>query len=882
MDQTRHPVYSVIPYFGLFFSGAASLVYELVWIRQLTLVFGATLYAISAVLCAFMIGLALGAWGIVRFLNWRERGGRTPRMVRLYGMIEGWIGLYGLGFPLGLHLLERIYPLAVDSGFGSGTWLHGLEFFLSTLLMLPPTVLMGATLPLIASWATREQTGRIFSNVSILYSINTFGAVFGCLYTQLFAMEHFGIRGTVWSAAAMNFLVLMICLPPGVERAPKTKAPPRARKKWIEEKGEADPPSRQSTILGFLILVIFIYSGMASLSSEILWTRVLVFPMGSTLFSFALILATFLFSIALGSLVAARILGNSRWILKFLLIELGIGLVCIGILPLFDRLPDWTRLADLLFYNLDNSAGQTLLVRSLFAFGLMFLPTLGFGLLFPLANRIHVTLFRTVRRTLGNCYAFNTLGAVLGTLLTPFVLIPLFGIRLSLFVIYSILILLSSVGLALYLEARPVRFAGLVSGAGLLIYGGYAYSTPHISVNRLGDHNLARVEISVSKDRLRLLDYREGDFATLSVVENVNSGERTLYVNGFSTATVTQSLSGSAYMRAMGFVPMVLHPDPRKALVICFGTGNTMGTVSLFPGVTVDGVEIDRNVLSLAHWFSSWNYDVLNRSNTRMVIQDGRTFTRWTRNQYDVITLEPMSPVQAGVVHLYSREFYEQALGRLTPGGIMVQWLPLHLVGDEDMKAIVKTFKAVFPHVSVWNSFLTRIVLLVGSDRPVRLDKNRFDDLMRVPALKEAARQMGVQAFLDFTDFFLTDADRLESLLQEAPVITDDHPILEFSPVSLLAPLLWQTDEKFLNLLRYRVGRFPPVTGITGEEERLLRRQYEIRTAQRFAVFSRRYRGPGEAAFASKNYLSGLEAVKIYLETKKDTPISLKDARWHP
>ena len=163
---------------------------------------------------------------------------------------------------------------------------------------------------------------------------------------------------------------------------------------------------------------------MASLSSEILWTRVLVFPMGSTLYSFALILATFLFSIALGSLIAEKLLGNSRWILKFLLVELGIGIIAIGILPLLEQISEWTAQADTLFYDLDNTAGKTLLVRSLFAFGLMFLPTLGFGILFPLANRIHLSLFGSVTGTLGNSYAFNTLGAVLGTLLTPFIFIP--------------------------------------------------------------------------------------------------------------------------------------------------------------------------------------------------------------------------------------------------------------------------------------------------------------------------------------------------------------------------------------------------------------------------------------------------------------------------
>ena len=255
-------------------------------------------------------------------------------------------------------------------------------------------------------------------------------------------------------------------------------------------------------------------------------------------------------------------------------------------------------------------------------------------------------------------------------------------------------------------------------------------------------------------------------------------------------------------------------------------------------------------------------------------------FTRWTQSSYDVITLEPMSPVQAGVVNLYSKEFYEQALDRLNPDGLMMQWLPLHLVGPDDAQAIIKTFQEVFEHTSVWNSFLTRIVLLVGSRKSIELDKQRFDNLLKEPKLRESARQIGITSFLDLTDFFLTDGKRLKPALQNAPVITDDHPLLEFSPVTLLPPLKWQTDESFLNLLSHRADQKPPVTGLPPLEEERLLRDFATRTAQRFSVFSRRYHGPGESAFAMKNYRAGMEAMRIYLDGRKDMPISLQDAQW--
>ena len=397
---------------------------------------------------------------------------------------------------------------------------------------------------------------------------------------------------------------------------------------------------------------------------------------------------------------------------------------------------------------------------------------------------------------------------------------------------------------------------------------------------RLGENNLARVEINTASENLKLLDYKEGNFSTLSVVEDRKSGARTLYVDGFSTATVSHSVGGSAYMQAMGFVPMILHPDPKRALVMCFGTGNTLGTVSRFPGVTVDGVEIDRNVVSMAHWFSRWNHDAINRDNVRLTYQDARGFIRWTDDRYDVITLEPMSPVQAGVNNLYSKEFYEQSRRRLNPGGLMMQWLPLHLVGPADARAIVKTFQTVFPHTSVWNSYLTRIVLLVGSDEPQVLDQSHFEKLMKNEAVQEMAGQIGIFNFLDMMDFYLTDGKPLAPLLKRASVITDNRPLLEHSPATLVPPLKRETDESFLNLLRYRIGQFPPTKGIEPREISYFQENYEMRTAQRVSIFSQRYRGPGAEAFARKNYRAGLEQVQTFLEGYEGPFIQLSDSGW--
>jgi len=866
----------LIPFFCIFISGAASLVYELIWIRQLSLVFGGTLYAISAVLCAFMTGLALGAWGIGLLLSHRNKQKKTVNLVLLYGLIEGLIGLYGLFFPYGLELISGFYAPIVNGTIELGFLLHWIEFFLSTALMLPATICMGATLPLIGSWSIGKNSERIISDISILYSLNTFGAVAGCLYTQTIALKYFGVSATNLTAIGMNFLVFLLCTPLRSYFIKNSSSKTPAIKYKINRVSSSAPDRKFSLLLIF----IFAYSGMAALASEILWTRILVFPMGTTLNSFALILATFLFGIALGSIMADKLLGNSNHVLKFLLIQLSIAISCIAILPLFENLNEWTSKADQLFYDLDNIALKTIGIRSLFAFGLMFLPTLGFGLIFPLANRININLFKTNSKTLGNTYALNTIGATLGTIITPFILIPFMGIRMSLFVIYSILIVLCFFAMAIHFKWNDKNFVKSGFIAITIIFIGYIWSNPKISTKQLGSQNLARIEVDTPKSELKLLDYMEGNFSTLSVIENKKSKARTLYMNGFSTATVSDSIGGSDYMQAMGFIPMVLHPNPKKAMVICFGTGNTTGTVSLFPGVQVDGIEIDKNVLSLAHHFSKWNHNAQKKKNIHMYIQDGRTFTRWTQNKYDVITLEPMSPIQAGTVNLYSREFYQLTAERLNKDGLMMQWLPLHLVGPDDAKSILKTFKEVYPHTSIWNSFLTRIVLLVGSKEEIALDKIRFEELMRVPEIQNSAQQIGINTFLDFTDFFLTDASKVNSFMQNADLITDDRPLLEFSPATLLPPLKLEVDETFLNYLKYRIGNYPQVRGMMPSEKRRWKKDFRVRTAQRISVFSRRYHGPGESAFNKRNYSEGLDEVATYLDNKKDQPIRLKGIQW--
>ncbi len=854
-----------LPGLCLFGSGAASLTYELIWIRQLSLVFGGTLHAISMVLCAFMGGLALGAW---LFSLWLKR--RQPRnLFLLYGTLEVLIGAYGLAFPWLLEATAPLYPLMVSVA-GEGPGLYFLEFLWGTLLMLPSTFLMGATLPVLGTWLVGQRSDSILSNVSWLYGMNTAGAVAGCLVTQFITIRWLGIAGANLLAVGLNGFIFLLCrmFNPPAEFATADKPP-------VPSKDEV-PISRTAS---WSLLGLFAFSGLVALSTEILWTRILVIPLGSSLYSFALILSAFLFGIAAGSLSADRFFKNHSRIKLFLLLEASLGLMGLLMIPLLDQITPLTSWLDAHFYDSENTAMQTLALRSSVAFFLMFPPAFGFGLIFPIANQIHLSLFQNIPTTLGGSYTVNTVGSILGTVLTPFVFIPLWGIERSLFVLFASLLLLTCCTALLFPEIKK-RARALPAFAIVLLGLGYWILQPGSATGQLGQGNLTRIDFGTSPDQLKIVDYLEGDFATLSVLEDTRRATRTLFVNGFSTATVSEQFGGTSYMQAMGFIPMILHPDPKDALVMCFGTGNTLGTVSAFPDVRVDGVEIDRNVLSMAHWFSEWNGDVRNRSNVDFHIQDGRQFIRWSEKKYDVITLEPMHPAHAGVAHLYSREFYEQARARLRTGGIMMQWLPLHLLSREDSLAVLKTFKQSFPHTSLWNSYLTRIVLLVGSDQPLTLNPQNFLRRMQNPAIARAGNEIGVHSFLDFLDFHLTDASSLNTLLAPVSLITDDRPLLEHSTVNLLPPFARETDETFLNFLLGRIRDFPAIEGLDQNNIKQVQAEFEKRTARRLSIFSQRYKGPGALAFQSKNFEEGLKTVKAFKEKQAGAWVGLSDSGW--
>jgi len=274
-----------------------------------------------------------------------------------------------------------------------------------------------------------------------------------------------------------------------------------------------------------------------------------------------------------------------------------------------------------------------------------------------------------------------------------------------------------------------------------------------------------------------LLAHRDDVTASVSVVAD-DAGDRTLRINGFEMAADD---SGGSYMPMMTHLPMLLHPHPLTVLVICFGTGATAGAALYYPGVHVDVVEINRTVLDFAPWFERTNHGVFRDPRARLIVDDGRNYLLTTRATYDVITSEPMPPTHAGVVNLYSREYYELARQQLAPGGLLVQWLPFHLLKKQEAVDILRTVRSVFPETTLWMHAMTGLIV-ARADGPVRVDWARVQQAWSDPALARELDRLGVPMASDLASHFMLGREGVEALAKSGHVVSDDHPTLEFHP----------------------------------------------------------------------------------------------------
>jgi len=737
----------------LFFcSGLSGLIYEVVWTRLLTLTLGNTVHAVSIVLSAFMGGLALGSFVGGRMID------RRSDPLRVYALLEIGIGVLGLCLT---SVLSQTGPAYV--------WIHGVlagqdvllmitRYVFALVLLVVPTTLMGATLPVLGKFVVARRSA-VGLGMGLLYALNTLGAAAGCCLAGFVLIGNAGVRTTVWVAAAVNLGIgagaWILHRRVGSAGVPAA-APPAAD---AQPRGGAPSP-----VLRLLVLGAFGVSGLAALGYEVLWMRLLTSYLGNSVYAFATILTTFLIGLALGGLVVSGFVDRRKRLLTGLgLVEAGIGLYVLLSVHVFgwrfeslntlqDPLPRW----------------EGTVARFLTAFAVMCIPTFLMGAVFPIAARIYTTNFKRLGRSVGQLYSWNTVGAILGAATTGFVLMPAVGVERSLLVLLSL-----NIGIGIVLCAADPAVSlrrRLVLPAAMIVLGVLGVAKAPRDVFR-------RMHRPTSPDA-RIIHYEEGTLGTV-VVEEAGRHRR-LRIDHLDVAgTDTVYLSSH---KSLGHLPMLLHPAPRSVFVLGFGGGGTCYAVSTHPEVKrIDSVELSRSIADAAPLFTRINHNVMADPRFRLEITDGRHFLLTTRRSYDVISVDLLWPQTAGAGSLYTREFYELCRRRLRDGGLMVEWLHLGFLPTEFLGTILRTVRDVFPHVSLWWTSRQKHLLFVASKAPLRVDFERLARGIGCPDVRRDLAEVGLDDPATFASYFIAADDDLAELLgAPGPVNTDDLPVVEY------------------------------------------------------------------------------------------------------
>ncbi len=785
-----------------FLSGVAGLGYQVVWGRWLHSVFGASAWALAAILSAFMAGLALGS-----FLAGRYGDRLKLDPLAAYGVIELAIGAYALVFPwlldAGIAVQGRFFFQWVEHH-----TLYGLiRFALSFVVLLVPTSLMGATLPLLASYVARHSAGAGRSGkkakkrkkkdgrtgetagaeatrwASLLYGLNTAGAVAGTVLSGFVLVARLGLVGSNWLLVAINIGVGLVALVAS-RRYPAPSVDERAAEKASAEQATEDVDQRQADQYR-LILGLFLANGVFNLAYEVLWARALALIIGTTTYALSVMLAVFLTGIAVGSLWMTRRLEHLEDPLRLLLrIQVAMVLWVLASPLLVNALPA-VFLRGLWAFGI--SWGTSLWLKCLLS-ALLLLPlTLGMGAVFPLGIKLAFRRTEGLGREVGDLYGINTAGGIVGAFLAGFAIIPMLGVERGLaatalghLLVVAVLVWISQRGREM-VRASGLKWAvtgalALVLAIGArwdpLILASGVYFQPRIFYDQDG-----RVMLEERMSQASLRYHAEGASATVDVLETPR-GFRALAINGKSVAT--SNYYDYRVQRLLGVLPLLLHPEPKRILVIGLGTGMTSGTGSIDPVTeSLEIIEITEEVVGATEYFKHWNLGVIDKPITRVIVEDATHYLRFVEARYDVITSDPIHPFVIGAGDLYSTDNYQVAWSKLEAGGIYCQWVPLYQLDDPDINSILRTFDEVWDNASVWVTGKD-FILCGARDGYVNSFEN-FKARAEGEAYQEILRLLGFWTPEEVLSAYVGELSSLREQFADARVNTVERPYLEFS-----------------------------------------------------------------------------------------------------
>ena len=819
VTRTERPAIAWAILLCFFASGTSGLVYQVVWVRELVLVFGATTFAVSTVLTAFMGGLALGSFYFGR------RTESITRPLRLYGWLEIGIGIYGLAVPFVFAALPVVYHPIWRWLQLSFFTLSLVRFLFAALVLILPTALMGATLPVLASYYARD-AHRIGLRVGSLYALNTFGAVIGAAVTGFALIPLLGMHATTATAAAINITLGLVALRvsrleesdadlgeasqsgPVTRPADALKQAPAASFVKVQSR-PADGLGRRGILV---VLLSFAVSGFIALAYEVIWSRVLALIIGSSVYAFSIMLTTFLTGLAIGAAVVSRFADRIRRpVMAFAVIEIGVGVTSFIGAHLFNDLP----YVFVQLYRVVGSGSFTvlLLARFLISALVMIGPTLLLGALFPLVVRVVSTsqAARRSGRTVGEAYAANTIGAIAGSFASGFVLIPVLGLLGSLrlcaalnFVVAAALFATRRRGdVATRREKntqaqRPTKLPRVpasprlrveawvgVAISALAIIGIVVFepawdsqvmsSAVYRYAPQLSNKSKSEITEYLRRGQGESIFYKEGITATVAV-QRLGDG-RVLKVNGKPEASTTGDMPTQILI---GSLPLLVRRQTDEVLLIGLGSGVTLGSVEQFPVKRVTCVELEPAVVEATHYFEDVNNRPLADPRLRLISNDGRNFIYTTDEKFDVIISEPSNPWLTGVANLFTLEYFKRGAERLKDDGLFGQWLQLYEMAPEDVRTLIATFHAAFPYVYVFRGAEGDLMLL-GSKSDRKLDLQTMQAHFDEPHVAADLKRIKTTQATDLLSRFYLGPREVAELTDGAQLNTDNNALIEFN-----------------------------------------------------------------------------------------------------
>ncbi len=788
----------------LLISGSCGLVYEILWMKMLSLVIGNTVFSVATVLTAFMGGLALGSFLAGKF----EERVRNP--LKIYGILEGGIGIYALLLPFLIAGTEPLFRF-IYQNFGPSFYVFSLlRFLVCGALLLVPTTLMGATLPVLSKHFI-ESKAHIGLNVGLLYGMNTLGAVFGCALAGFVLIPALGVTWTIYGAAFLNISIAVSILKlsgNNIKLAPiagKDK-PELQKKSQIPEKTGAFPEVEHATAL--VVMAGIGFSGIAAMIYQVTWTRVISLAIGSSVYAFSLIVTAFICGLALGSLIISRFIDRLKHPVVFLAIVQGtIGVAALAIVPALGKMPVF--LNEIVF-KASPSFQYVHLAEFAVIFLLILIPTIMMGAAVPVTIKICTTDIRRVGRFFGNIYAVNTVGAIIGSFITGFLLIPALGTQNS--ILIAVLINIFAAGM-IFLYARSISLKRRLSGAMLaaviavvvwypiarwdpmlLTSGPYIYAYKY-NKYITGEYDYA----DVVKQGSELLYFNEGLHAVVSVKKNYRE-DIILDVNGKVDATARAD-AGTQLM--LGHLPLLIHPEARDVLVIGLASGMTLGAVEKHPVKSVDVVEIEPAMVEASNFFKDFTGDPLKDPRASLILGDGRNHLAFTPQRYDVIISEPSNPWISGNANLFTKEFFTLAKNRLRKGGVMCAWVHAYSMFSIDFKTIIKTFHAVFPRVTLWEALIGGDYILIGSMDDLNPEPETLKKRLNKGRIISDLKKINMSDHALFLGRLVLSEMEIPEYTHGAPIHTDDNALLEYSaPKALLRS---RTEKLLTDLYQNRI-----------------------------------------------------------------------------